>query len=139
MRKDKRMQYEGSPIAQMVQATRKAGRNITSTMRIGTITSPPPEIKMLIDHDPEEYDKDEILVAEKLTVHMRNIDVIGNVIQSKMTPNGTGPHMHEITHLSIKDANITFNDELQEGDRVLVECDEENDIYIIMDRVVSYK
>lgn len=139
MQKDKRMQYEGSPIAQMVQATRKAGRNVTSTMKVATITSPPPDIKMLIDNDPIEYDKNDIYVAELLTKHRRTIELYTDNIHLPMSWEGIGTHVHQTYELLLKEVEFDFMDELKKGDRVLVECDEENGIFIIVDRVVSYK
>lgn len=139
MQTDKRMKHEGDPYSKWVQATRGFGRNETSTMEFGTIISAPPDIKLHIDHDENTYDKHDIYVAERLTAHTRIADVEGVVIASTMTPAGQGPHTHDITSVSLKDAVIRYTDELKEGDRVLVECDNERAKFTILDKVVSYK
>ncbi|WP_342537365.1 DUF2577 family protein [Sporosarcina sp. FSL K6-3508] len=139
MQMQKRLKYEGSPYSQMVQAMRDIGRNETSTMEFGTIISAPPDIKLHIDHDENTYDKDDIYVSERLTAHKRKADIIGLVVASPMTANGQGPHTHELTSISLKNAEISYLDVLKEGDRVIVECDNERAKFTIVDRVVSYK
>lgn len=138
MQLDKQIKYVGSSYSQIVQAMRKVGRNETSTMEFGTIVSAPPEIKLLIDHDENVYDKHDIYVSQRLTAHERIADVAGLVIASPMTANGMGPHTHELQSIALKDAVIAYLDELKEGDRVIVECDNERAKFTIIDRVVSY-
>ena len=138
MQTDKRMKYEGDPYSKWVQATRGFGRNESSTMEFGTIISAPPDIRLRIDHDDNTYDKGDIYVMERLTTHKRKVDIIGLVENSTMTESGTDPHIHQITSISIKGAEISYLDELKEGDRVIVECDNERGKFTILDRVVSY-
>lgn len=139
MQTDKRMKYEGDPYSKWVQATRVFGRNETSTTRLGTIISPPPEIKMLLDNDPIEYDKQDIYVTQKLTAHQRIADTFSEIITMPMSAEDHLSHTHQIQSIRQTDTVIDFTDELKVGDRVLVECDNENMKYIILDRVVSYK
>lgn len=139
MQTDKRMKYEGDPYSKWVQATRGFGRNESSTMEFGTIISAPPDIKLRIDHDETTYDKDDIYVMERLTAHKRKANITGLVVNSPMTANGMGPHTHQLTSISLTDAEISYLDELKEGDRVIVECDNERAKFTILDRVVSYK
>lgn len=135
----KRMKLEGDPYSKMAQAVREFGRNETSTLTHGTITSPPPDIKMKLDNDPIEYDAGDIYVAQRLTAHERVADVTSALITTLMSTEGYSPHTHKIDTILMKDAVISFTDELKAGDRVLVECDDENMKYTILDRVVSYK
>lgn len=139
MQLGKEVQNEGDAYSKMAKFIRKQGRNETSTMTFGRIVSAPPDIEMKVDHDDEVYDKGDIYVAERLTAHKRRADITGLVIASPMTANGLGPHTHKLESISLKDAEISYLDELEEGDRVLVEWDEDNMKFIILDRVVSYK
>lgn len=135
----KRLGYEGSPYSKWVQATRKFGRNETSTMEFGTVVNAPPDIKILVDHNEMPYDKDDIYILERLTAHTRRADITGLVVSSPMTANGQGPHTHNLTSISLKDAEISYFDELKEGDRVLVEYDHDRMRINVLDRVMSYK
>lgn len=136
MQTSKRLKYEGDAYSKAVQLMRSIGRNETSTFRLGTITAAPPEIKMLLDNDPIEYDKQDIYVAEHLTVHTRRMRIYDNRINgvTRVAAN----HVHGYDWIELQNAEVEYLDELKVGDRVLVECDDEKMKYIILDRVVSY-
>lgn len=135
---EKRLKIEGDPYSKLVQMMRKYGHNESSTLAYGTIISPPPAIKLAIDNDPIEYDAVDIIVAERLTAHERIADVLAPVTASQMTATGMGPHTHDITNITLTGARIQYRDELKAGDRVLVECDDENMRYTVLDRLVNY-
>lgn len=154
METKKRLKFEGDPYSKITQAIGQFGRNETSTLTLGTIIDAPPEIKLEIDNDPNIYDKYDVYVAEHLTRHERVITVeygfpriwdkkteIGDmqkVAASSRNNIGSAPSTPYENYV-MENAMLRFEDVLKIGDRVLVECDDENMRYIILDRVVSYE
>lgn len=138
---DKRMEIEGDPYSKFAQAMRKYGRSSSSTMVHGTITAAPPEILLRIDNDDTEYDRHDIYVAEHLTSHTRIANIYSADIDADVAVTSNGEEAAPtviIEDMQQQDATILYTNELQVGDRVLVECDDANMRYTIIDRLVSY-
>lgn len=135
----KRTKYEGDGASKLTQLIRNIGRNETSTIRLGTVKSAPPEIAIRLDGDDFDLDKKDLVIAQHLTAHERMANVTGAVINSAMSTQGYSPHTHDITSISLSDATISFTDELAPGERVLVECDDERMRYFVFDRAVIYE
>lgn len=138
MQQDKQLKYVGDPFSKWVQATRKFGRNDSSTMAFGTIVSAPPNIEMRLDNEDVVYDKHDIYVAERLTAHTRIANTFSDAVTMPMSTQGYNPHTHTITSINQTGVLVEYTDELKVGDRVLVECNDETAKYTILDRVVSY-
>jgi hypothetical protein len=106
---------EGSGISQLIQIVRKHGYNEFDRYEIATVTSPPPSLRIKIDNDKLEYDADDVIVAERLTKHSRTVSLNGAA-----------------------DTTLAFKDELKTGDRVIVASMNNGQLYVILDRAVTY-
>lgn len=103
------------------------------------VVSDPPDLKIKVkDNDKLIIPAEIIQVSEHLTRHIRTADISGTVIASSMTANGTGPHKHEITSVSLEGADVEFTDELKIGDQVMVAILQGGQSFFIFDRVTSY-
>lgn len=54
---------EGRGGSQLAQLIRMIGYNRDVDIRFGTITSPPPDIKLRIDNVPIEFDREDVVVG----------------------------------------------------------------------------
>ncbi|MFT4413183.1 DUF2577 domain-containing protein [Fredinandcohnia humi] len=141
----------GTGASQLVQLIQKFGYNKDVDVELATVTAPPPNLKIKIDNMNVELEKDDLVVAQHLTKHKRRLTIKGtnsNLVSSSvidsMTQNGSGPHTHDITSLTIQgnltvtDAEIEFLDELKAGERVIVASVDNGQLYIVLDRAVMY-
>ncbi|GIO88571.1 hypothetical protein J25TS5_55030 [Paenibacillus faecis] len=152
---------EGSGASQLVQLIRAIGYNSEITFELATVTSAPPQLKIKVDHMNVELEKDDLIVAQSLTKHMRKVNLKsegGTKISAKNPlPPGTPPLSFDpqcsftgqgvITFgglsltsadQTIEEAELEFTDELKKDDRVIVVGMNEGQTYIILDRVVMY-
>ncbi|MNN45494.1 hypothetical protein D3C81_1598320 [compost metagenome] len=144
---------EGSGAAQLVQLMRHFGYNSDVNIELGTVTSPPPNLKVKVDNLSVELDKDDLIVAQHLTKHKRKItltnsgktNLSGGSVSGAMSAAGEGPHTHNITSVNHSGANLTateseieYLDELKAGDRVIIAETAGGQIYVILDRAVKY-
>lgn len=142
----KDIKYEGDPFSTIVQAMRNVGRNETSTLTMGTILAPPPNLLLKIDNDPILYDKKDIYVAEWLTRHERVVTITHKEMELRDLGDkkendylDTDDKAFPFTHYKHNYVVLKFEDLLKKDDRVIVECDDEKMAYTILDRVVKYK
>lgn len=128
----------------MLQIIKKAAKDANqseSPLEIieAVVSIAPPNLKIKVKNNAKLDIPTEIIqVSEHLTKHKRTANVTGAVIASSMTPNGQGPHTHDITGVDIEEADIEFTDELKLGDQVMVAKLQGGQSFYIFDRVVSY-
>ncbi|MNU66647.1 hypothetical protein D3C71_559670 [compost metagenome] len=158
--------FEGSGASQLVQLIRAIGYNSDVSIELATVTSPPPELKIKVDHMNVELEKDDLIVAQSLTKHKRTISLkssggtkisasspplpappTGLKVGVTMVQMPPGPHDHPLSFTSldlsdadqtIEEAELEFVDELKKDDRVLVAGIQQGQFYIILDRAVMY-
>lgn len=136
---------EGTGASQLVQLIQHFGYNKDVDIEIATVTSPPPALRIKIDNMPVELEADDLVVAEHLTRHTRIVtirhsagmprdlgDTTGtdSVLVDGMTP-GYSTFDYDFVEL-------TFEDVLKPGDRVIVASINDDQTYVILDRAVTY-
>lgn len=145
---------EGSGASQLVQLIRTLGYNSEGFFELATVTAAPPELKIKVDHMNIELEKDDLIVAESLTKRTCKVALAssGNASLSSSSVNmvavltlssGTGSIKVTSLGLSSSDFNVeevelSYLDELKEGDRVIVAGIQQGQTYIILDRAVMY-
>lgn len=105
------MRIEGSGESRLIQLIRKYGYNKDVDFELATIVAPPPNLQIKFDKDGITLDKGDLIVAEHLTQHSR-----------------------ELADGSI----LTFKTALKAGDKVIVASLEEKQIFIVIDKAVTY-
>lgn len=144
---------EGSGASQLVQLIRTLGQNTDVTLELATVTSAPPSLKIKVDNMAVELDKDDLLVSQSLTKHKRKMniktdkgfttDVTVPIVEHGLVFVGQGtltPKSFALkeANMTVKEAEVEFVDELKKDDRVLVAGFQQGQIYVILDRVVTY-
>ena len=150
-----RVGNEGNPYSKWNQLIRDKGYSKPVNIEIATVTATPPNLKITLDADGLTLDKDDLIVAEGLTRHVRTITFksasnirLASASISGDTKSGGGPaHTHGYDTIAlnavqndfaIDEAVIEYQDELKVGDRVIVACLDEDMVYVILDRAVWY-
>ncbi|OQP06851.1 hypothetical protein B1690_05945 [Geobacillus sp. 46C-IIa] len=103
---------EGNGAVRLIQLMRQHGYNKDISIELATVTSPPPNIKIRVDNMKIELDKDDVIIAQHLTKHKRQVRINGGTT-----------------------VELEHQDELKVGDRVIVASDRDQVFYII-DRAV---
>ncbi|MBW4841169.1 MAG: DUF2577 domain-containing protein [Paenibacillaceae bacterium] len=146
---------EGSGASQLVQLIRAIGYNSDITLELATVTAPPPELKIKVDHMNVELEKDDLIVAQSLTKYTRKANVKSegktevsstSITQASVLVVSSGSG--EITkftsfgmssaNLTVQEAELEFTDELKKDDRVIVAGIHQGQTYLILDRAVMY-
>lgn len=104
----------GTPYTKFVQMVSELGYNNSVSIEIATVTAAAPDLKIRLDAEGLELDKDELIVAEGLTRHERIVSFSGT------------------------SGVLTYEDVLKVGDRVIVACLDEDMTYMVLDRAVWY-
>lgn len=130
------IQPEGNGASQLVQLMRIHGYNKDIDIELATVTAAPPELKIKIDNMPVELEKDDLIVAQRLTKRKEKITIKATAVTEAMSTEGYTPHTHDITSLTLTDAEIEYLDELKVGDRVIVASVDDGQTFIILDRAV---
>lgn len=105
------MRIEGTGATQIAQLMKALGHNRDVEVEIGTVVSKPPELEIELESADLSLDKDDLIVCQSLTEHTKKVK-------------GGAP--------------ITFDNQLEEGDRVVLLAYEEAQIYIVVDKAVNY-
>ncbi|MEH6944777.1 DUF2577 domain-containing protein [Bacillus sp. JJ722] len=141
----KHLKPEGDPYSQLVQEMQLNGYNKAVDIEIGTVIAAPPNIKIRLDSSPIELDKDDLIIAEHLTRHTRIVTLTHNELAERDLGDKT-----ERDHLDTDDLaapltsykhnyiELQFEDVLKVGDRVIVDCLEEQMLYVVRDRARWY-
>ncbi|MDP5273553.1 DUF2577 domain-containing protein [Chengkuizengella axinellae] len=156
---------EGSPYSKLIQLMSRHGYNKDMNIEFATVVSDPPDLKIKIDHMNLELDEEDLIVSEHLTKHERqikltgdNLSLIGDVVTGEMSDDGEhshyftfnntfgstdedGEHTHYLQSLDVSvgkmqvEGSLEFTDELKIGDRVAVAVLQNEQLYLIMDRI----
>lgn len=106
---------EGNGAARLIQLMRQHGYNKDVDIELATVTSAPPNIKVKIDNMNIELDRDDLIVAQYLTKHKRQVRIDGGAT-----------------------VELEYQDELKVGDRVIVVSANNGQLYFIIDKAVIY-
>lgn len=106
---------EGNGAIRLIQLMRKHGYNKDLSIELATVTSPPPNIKIQVDNMKIELDKDDVIIAQYLTKHKRQVRINGGTT-----------------------VELEYQDELKAGDRVIVASDRDQ-VFYILDRAVMFE
>ncbi|MGE7271346.1 DUF2577 domain-containing protein [Brevibacillus panacihumi] len=141
------MRLEGSGFSQLRQVIAKYGRNDFDKFELATVLAPPPELRIKIDNMTTELDHTDVIVAEHLTRHKRVVtieheELAERDLGDKIAQDGLdtddmvpGNPITEYTHSYVE---LTFEDVLKHGDRVIVASMNDGQSYVILDRAVTY-
>jgi hypothetical protein len=106
---------EGSGAARLIQLIRQHGYNIDVDIELATVTSAPPNLKIKVDNMKIELDRDDLIVAQSLTKHKRQVKIDGGAT-----------------------VELEYQDELKVGDRVIVASANNGQLYFVIDKAVIY-
>jgi ribosome-associated translation inhibitor RaiA len=106
---------EGSGAARLIQLIRQHGYNVDVNIEMATVTSAPPDLKIKVDNMKVELDRDDIIVAQSLTKHKRQVKIDGGAT-----------------------VELEYQDELKVGDRVIVASANNDQLYFVIDKAVIY-
>jgi Protein of unknown function (DUF2577) len=106
---------EGSGAARLIQLIRQHGYNVDVNIELATVTSAPPNLKIKVDNMKVELDRDDLVVAQYLTKHKRQVKINGGTT-----------------------VELEYQDELKPGDRVIVTSANNGQIYFVLDKAVTY-
>lgn len=136
---------EGSGGSQLVGLIRHFGYNQEVNIELGTVTADAPALKIKIDNMKIELDATDLVVAEHLTAHTRLIQISAlnnaNITSHNITTVPTTSYTTFTlgdSDLTVTDATIDYLDELKIGDRVIVASVNDGQLYIVLDRAVTY-
>ncbi|MED4729188.1 DUF2577 domain-containing protein [Aneurinibacillus migulanus] len=143
------METSGNPYTDLVQLMKEHGHNKDVDIVFGTITTPPPNIRVKVDNESLELEKDDVVVLQYLTKHKRKIRITSNTASlskeeaTSIALDGSPyKHKHDIAvangSLTVTEAEIEYLDELKAGDRVVLAEIEKGQKYVILDREVIY-
>lgn len=127
----KRERLEGGWDSKLTKLIRDTGYNQDVNVELGTVKSPPPNLRINIDGMKIDLEADDFIVAEHLTEYTRTISLSGGQVTGT-TPHGT------LSSLTVTDAELTFKSALKEGDRVIVLSASDNQQYYVIDKAVTY-
>jgi HSP20 family molecular chaperone IbpA len=106
---------EGGGAVRLIQLIQRYGYNKDVDFELATVTSPPPDIKIKVDNVNIELDRDDLIVAQYLTKHKRQVKIDGGAT-----------------------VELEFQDELKVGDRVIVANVKNGQLYIVLDKAVMF-
>jgi len=132
------MRIEGNGYSKMVQVI--AGISKSSydgvSLELATVTAPLPDIKVKIDGMTIELEKGDLVIAERLVSHHRNMKLTTKDLTVNMTQAGTGPHTHDINEMAVNNSTAEYADVLKPGDRVIIAGMAGGQTYVILDKAV---
>lgn len=106
---------EGSPGSQLIQLIRKHGYNKDVDIELATVTAAPPALRVKIDGMKIELEADDFVVAQSVTERTET---------------------HRYSDGTTRD--VTIQNALKAGDRVIVASIKNGQLYVILDRMVTY-
>lgn len=101
----------GHGTSRLRHVIKQLGYNKDVDIEFATVTAPLPNIRVRIDNLPFDLEEEDVLVCEHLREHKRRAEIDGNA------------------------AEITFEDSLKAGDRVIVVSYYAGQNYVILDRI----
>jgi hypothetical protein len=106
---------EGGGAARLIQLIRRHGYNKDVDIELATVTNAPPDLKIKVDNMKVELDRDDLIVAQSLTKHKRQVKIDGGAT-----------------------VELEFQDELKVGDRVIVASADNDQLYFVLDKAVTF-
>ena len=100
---------EGNGAARLIQLMRQHGYNKDVDIELATVTSAPPNIKVKIDNMNIELDHDDLIVAQSLMKHKRQVKINGGTT-----------------------SEFENQDELEVGDRIIVAAVKNDQLFIVL-------
>ncbi|OXM86457.1 DUF2577 domain-containing protein [Paenibacillus rigui] len=125
---------EGSNVSKFVQLIRHIGYNDFDRFELATVLSPPPALRIRVDHMKIDLDAADVVVAEHLTEHGRSVRFQNDPISSASADEDSGTP----SPLPSGDVLLTFKSPLQAGDRVIIASANAGQTYVILDKAVRY-
>lgn len=143
-----RTRLEGNGFSQLRDAIAQTGYNDFDRYELGTIVAPPPSLRLKIDNvDNVVFEESDVIVAEHLTRHKRIVTIaheelakrnLGDKIVEDGLDTDDMIEGNPITHYRHQYVELTFEDVLKPGDRVLIASMNGGQTYVILDRTVTY-
>jgi Protein of unknown function (DUF2577) len=106
---------EGGGAARLIQLIQRYGYNKDVDIELATVTSAPPNLRIQIDNMKFEIDSEDVIVAQYLTKHKRQVKIDGGAT-----------------------VELEFQDELKVGDRVIVASADNDQTYFVLDKAVTF-
>lgn len=128
---EKQLGYEGSSWTKMVQLMRNAGYSKPVNIEIATVVSAAPDLKIQLDADGLELEKDDLVVGKQLLRHERKVTLESASIDG--LTKAAGDHAHGYDTIAVKEGKLTVESMLEPGTRVIVACLDEDMIYVVLD------
>lgn len=141
--------YEGSTYSKMMQLISKTGYSKPVNVELATVVTAAPDLKIRLDAEGLELEKDDLIVSKHLTRHERIVSLdyvfpdtvdVGDGSEATVSSRqniGSAPSI-PYEQYEMKYARMTYEDVLKVGARVLVACLEEDMVYIVLDEAVWY-
>lgn len=138
---------EGSGASQLAQVIKRLGYNAYDKFELATVTAPPPTLKIKIDNMAVELEDDDVIVAQHLTRHKRIVTIeheelkernLGDMVVQDGLDTDDMVEGNPITTYKHSYVELTFEDVLKTGDRVIVASINDGQSYVILDRAVIY-
>ncbi|MDQ0154905.1 DUF2577 domain-containing protein [Robertmurraya andreesenii] len=104
---------EGGHDSKAIQLFRKVGYNQDVQIKLGTVKSAPPNMRINVDGMKYDLDPDDYAIAEHLTAHTRQVKI-----------NGTT-------------STIEYSHALKAGDRVIIASANKGQRYYVLDKAVT--
>jgi len=109
--------------------------------QIGEVIESPPNIKITILNGSVLLDKENsIFSAHILSGYQRNITIPKTNSEGETSSTSVGnhgSHNHDVTQIGLT-GNLSFNDTLEKGDKVIVLPSSSHQLYYIMDKAVVF-
>lgn len=121
---------EGNGAAKLIQLMRKNGYNKDLDIELATVIAPPPALVIRCNRDNMELDKDDLIIAEHLTEHVRTVSISGGSVTGTVTPSGN------LTTFTLTDATMTIKSPLRVGDQVIIVSANDGQLYYVLDKAV---
>lgn len=137
---------EGNGYNQLHQVIKRVGRNDFDKFELATVTSPPPEIRIRVDNWPIDLEADDIIVAEHLTRHTRIVTIrheemaerdLGDKIVQDGLDTDDMVEGNPITEYRHSYVELTFEDVLKVGDRVIILSASDSQSFYVLDRAAT--
>ena len=104
---------QGTGISRMIQAMREVGRNDFDRFELATVMAALPAITLKVDNCPIIFDASDLVIAEQLTQHSRQVTINGGSV-----------------------AEMVVQSPLEVGDRVIVVSMNNGQSYVVIDKAV---
>ncbi|WP_232696183.1 DUF2577 domain-containing protein [Brevibacillus daliensis] len=133
---------EGGGVSKLRQRISQIGYNKDVDIELGTVLTPLPNLTVQVDADQKlVLTTDDLIVAERLTRHKRIATLSHSegadrdLGDGKATDSSSDAYDQSWDHRYIE---LTFEDVLKPGDRVILASINEGQTFVVVDRAVTY-